>query len=231
MAGTIDSSSLALAEILFAFNHLRHKPRPADVMIVLGTNDTRVADYGAELYQQGLAPRVVVTGGVAHTNDLLATHWDRSEAEVFADILLARGVPRECLLLEKQASNTAQNIAYSKRLLGDPPPQSILYVCKPFMPRRVYATHAVEWPEVPVTVASWESSFASYCHAALPQEKILNILMGDTQRLWIYARKGYSAHQRIPAEVLDAFQTLCAKGFTQHLVAGEPLLPQQTLPQ
>lgn len=222
----LDPESLVCAETIFAYNHLRHKPRAADVMIVLGTNDTRVAEFAAQLLANGLAPSVIVTGGIAHANDLLATNWDRSEAEVFAEILLAHGVPGEKLTLEKEATNTAQNISYSKRLIENP--SSILYVCKPFMPRRVYATHAVEWPEVPATVASWDTTFEGYCNEELPQEKILNIMLGDLQRLWVYARRGYSAPQRFPAEVLDAFNTLCAKGFTQHLIPGEPPHPQET---
>lgn len=221
----LDSEALACAEVLFAYNLLGHAARAADVMIVLGTNDTRVAEYAAGLYAKGLAPRIVITGGIAHTNDLLATNWDRSEAEVFADVMIGRGVPEGKLILEKHATNTAENISLSKRLI-EPKPSSVLYVCKPFMPRRVYATHAVEWPEVPATVASWQTTFEGYCNEELPQEKILNIMMGDTQRLWIYAKRGYSAPQRMSAEVLNAFKTLCAKGFTQHLVHGEPQLPQ-----
>ena len=209
---------LECAERIFAYHHLRHRPRVSDVMIVLGTNDTRVADFAAELFAQGLAPRVMVTGGIAHQNDLLATNWDRAEAEVFAEILLRRGVPAEKLTLETEASNTAENISHSKRLIGDPAPASVLYVCKPFMPRRVYATHAVEWPEVPAAVASWDSTFADYCNEELPPSKILNIMMGDLQRLWIYARRGYSAPQRIPAHVMDAFHRLVELGFTQHLI-------------
>jgi len=222
----LDPESLACAETIFAYNLLRHAPSVSDAMIVLGTNDTRVADFAAELFAQGLARRVIVTGGIAHTNDLLATNWDRSEAEVFSEILLAHGVPFEKLVVETQATNTAQNISYSKRLIEEP--SSVLYVCKPFMPRRVYATHAVEWPEVPARVASWETTFEGYCNDELPQEKIVNIMLGDLQRLWVYARRGYSAPQRFPAEVLDAFNTLCAKGFTRHLIPGEPLHPQET---
>jgi hypothetical protein len=223
MSVSLDAEALACAEVIFAYSFLGHVPRTAEVMIVLGTNDTRVAEHAAAVFAQGFAPRLIVTGGIAHANDLLATNWDRSEAEVFADILVANGVPAEKMLLEKKATNTAQNISLSKRLIEKP--ASVLYVCKPFMPRRVYATHVVEWPEVPATVASWQTTFEGYCNDELPPRKILNIMMGDLQRLWIYARRGYSAPQRLPDEVLNAFKTLCAMGFTQHLVPGEPLLP------
>ena len=217
----LSDEAVECAERIFDYHQLRHAPRRSDVLIVLGTNDTRVAAFAADLYLQGFAQHVIVTGGVAHQNDLLATNWDRPEAEVFAEILLERGVPAGMLRLETQATNTAQNISYSKRLIGNPPPASILYACKPFMPRRVYATHVVEWPEVPATVASWPSTFVEYCNDELPQAKILNIMMGDLQRIWIYAKRGYSAPQRLPDDVMRAFHQLVELGFTEHLIGAD----------
>ena len=217
----VDTEALACAERVFAYHQLHHQPRQSDVLIVLGTNDTRVASFAADLYLQGLAPQVIVTGGMAHENDLLATNWDRSEAEVFADIMLQRGVPEASIRLERRARNTAQNISYSKLLIGDPAPASILYACKPFMPRRVYATHAVEWPEVPATVATWPCTFVEYCNDELPQDKILHIMLGDLQRIWVYARRGYAASQHIPPDVMQAYRRLVELGFTQHLICEE----------
>ena len=49
-----------------------------------------------------------------------------------------------------------------------------------------------------------------YFTSDLAPEKIINIMMGDLQRIWIYARKGWSAPQRLPAEVREAYQTLLA---------------------
>jgi uncharacterized SAM-binding protein YcdF (DUF218 family) len=162
-----------------------------------------------------------VTGGIAHQGDLLATGWKRPEAEVFAGILLRKGVPASVLLLEPEAANTAENIRFTRRLTAENPPASILYAVKPFMPRRVYATHVVEWPEVPAAVASWETTFAAYCNEELPQDKILHIMMGDLQRIWIYAKRHYSAPQRVPPVVMDAYHRLVELGFTRHLIAED----------
>ena len=160
-------------------------------MLVLGTNDIRVADHAADLFHQGLAPLVVITGGIAHQNDLLSTNGNRPEAEVFADSMLASGVPPTALLLEPYATNTAQNIRFSRHLLKTYALSRILIVTKPFMQRRAYATHAVEWPEIPATMSSWPSTFDDYCtHPDLDPVKVANIIMGDLQRLWIYSRLG-----------------------------------------
>jgi hypothetical protein len=75
---------------------------------------------------------------------------------------------------------------------------------KPFMQRRVWGTMAVEWPETPATLASPEMTLGEYFSSELAPEKIVNIMMGDLQRIWVYARRGWSAPQPIPQEVREA---------------------------
>lgn len=209
------------AQTIFDFHQLKHRYMPSDVMLVLGTNDIRVAHFAADLYHRKFAPTIVASGGIAHQNDLLATGWDRAEAEIFADILAGSGVPRNSMLLETKATNTGENIAFCRRTLGAAGlhPKSILIVVKPFMQRRALATHAVEWPEIPAAAASWETTFEGYCTPELPPEKVANIIMGDLQRIWIYARLGFSAPQRIPVEVKRAYDRMVELGFTKHLIA------------
>lgn len=208
------------ARIIFDFHQLRHQPIPADVMLVLGTNDLRVAHHAAALYHQGLAPRIVFTGGVAHQNDLLATPWSETEASVFARAARELGVPNEVILEEPRATNTSENLRFARALLAEQAiqPRNVLVVVKPFMQRRAMATFAVVWPEMPASVASWPATFDGYCNEELPPEKIANIIMGDLQRIWIYGRKGFSAPQTIPPEVRAAYDALVALGYTQHLI-------------
>ncbi|MCX6599145.1 MAG: YdcF family protein [Acidobacteria bacterium] len=215
------TESWALLEAVWQFMQLSTPLEPADVMLVLGTNDLRVADHAAGLYHQGLAPLLVFTGGIAHTGDLLATGWDRPEAEVFAERCRQLGVPESAVLLEPEARNTAENFRFSRALLARHGlvPRRILVAVKPFMQRRAMAHHAVEWPEVPATTSSWPGTFAQYCTPDLPADKIGPILLGDLQRLWIYAARGWSAPVEIPAEVRQAFSRLVELGFTQHLLA------------
>jgi len=218
--------ALEHARRIFDYHRLNHCALPADLMVVLGSNDTRVAEFAAELYHLGLSEKLVVTGGLAHQNDLLATDWDRPEAEVFAEILRSRGVPRDKLMLETHALNTAENLALSRRVVeaAGLTPRNILIAVKPFMQRRVMATHAVVWPEMPAWVASWTGTFDDYCNDMLPAAKITNIMVGDLQRIWVYAARGFSAPQQIPDDVKQAFHRLVELGFTEHLIGEDWVL-------
>lgn len=83
-------------------------PRPT--VEVNGAGD-RVL-YGARLYQQGLAPVIVASGG-----NLPWTDTASSPAEGMAAILTAIGVPREAILLEDRSLNTFENAVRTRELL------------------------------------------------------------------------------------------------------------------
>jgi uncharacterized SAM-binding protein YcdF (DUF218 family) len=219
-ATEITEEVLRSARVIWEYHQLRHKPIPGDVIVALGTNDLRVAHYAAELYLRGFGRLLVCTGGNAHQNDLLATAWDKSEAEMYADIAERAGVPRECIMLEARATNTAENIRYTRRLLDDRGirPENLVIAVKPFMQRRTWATMAVEWPEMPATVASPALTLEEYFTGELPAEKIIHIMLGDLQRIWIYGQRGWSAPQRIPEFVMSAYSHLKSLGFTEHLL-------------
>ncbi|HUS07399.1 MAG TPA: YdcF family protein, partial [Bryobacteraceae bacterium] len=195
--------ALCLARIIWEYHQLRHHPIPAEVILALGTNDLRVAGFAADLYLQGYGSTLLCSGGVAHQNDLLATAWPKTEAEMYADVAAARGVPREHILIEPQATNTAENIRFARRLLAGRgiQPKNIVIAVKPFMQRRTWATMAVEWPEMPATLASPVMTLDEYFTDELTPDKITNIMLGDLQRIWVYAARGWSAPQHIPVEV------------------------------
>ncbi|MBI4876906.1 MAG: YdcF family protein [Acidobacteria bacterium] len=220
--GPVTGEALRLARIVWDYHQLKQEPAPADVIVALGTHDLRVAEFAAQLYLARYGPTLVCTGGVAHEGDLLATPWEKTEAEMYAEVAVRLGVPRERILLETRASNTAENLRFTRALLAGRGirPRNILIAVKPFMQRRVWATLAVEWPGMPATLASPRLTLEEYFTPELPPEKIVNILLGDLQRLWVYARKGWSAPQQFPAEVLDAYQRLVELGFTKHLISA-----------
>jgi len=77
----------------------------------------RVAEHAAGLFARGLAPLMVCSGNVGR---LTATRFARSEAETFADVAVANGVPRDAILLEPRATNSGENLAFTRALLEAP---------------------------------------------------------------------------------------------------------------
>ena len=206
-----------LARVIWNYHHVNHVLRPADCVIVLGSHDTRVAERGAEVFQEGLAPVIVFSGNLGA---LTSGMWNRAEAEIFADVAEAQGVPRDRMLIEARSTNTGENVVFSRALLAQHgiAPRRVIAVQKPYMERRTLATFWQRWPGPEVLVTSPRLSFDAYPSEAIRRDDVIHIMVGDFQRLIVYAKKGFSVTQDIPAEVMDAYSGLVAAGYTQRLL-------------
>jgi uncharacterized SAM-binding protein YcdF (DUF218 family) len=215
---TIDAD----ARTIWDYHHVHHTLEQADAIIVLGSHDTRVAERGAEVFLAGWAPRIVFSGRLgALTSEI----WTRPEAEIFAEVAQARGVPRSAMLLERRATNTAENVAFSRALLAEAGihPRRVIAVQKPYMERRTLATFRQVWPEVEVMVTSPEIDLARYPRDGITRDDVIHIMMGDLQRLIVYGRRGWSVPQDVPEEVMDAYHRLAQAGYTRRLLPEEPV--------
>jgi len=194
-----------------------HALAEAECIIVLGSHDTRVAERGAEVFLAGWAPLIVFSG---NRGALTSGVWDRPEAEIFADVAAARGVPRERMLIEAAATHTGENVAFSRALLAAHGirPRRAIAVQKPYMERRTLATFRRRWPELEVIVTSPLIAFDDYPTAGITREDVIHIMVGDLQRLIVYAEKGWSEAQEVPPAVHAALERLIAAGYTRRLL-------------
>jgi uncharacterized SAM-binding protein YcdF (DUF218 family) len=213
----MDPSTDDLARILWDYMRLGHELAPADAILVLGSNDVRVGEHGARLFLRGLAPLIVCSGNVGR---LTAGTFEKSEAETFADAAVRLGVPREAILLECRSTNTGENIDFSRALLASRGlhPSRVILVQKPYMERRAWATFKRRWPEPDLQVTSPPIPYDQYPMPDIPRDLVIDILVGDVQRVRVYAEQGFQIPQPMPPEVWSAWEELVARGFTGHLV-------------
>ena len=206
-----------LAKKIWDYHHMGHRLQPADCIIVLGSHDTRVAERGAQLWLDGWAPLLLFSGGLGRLTEGL---WGESEADKFAEIAMRRGVPKEKILIENESTNTGENVRFSRRLLQENgyDPQTIIAVQKPYMERRTFGTFRKQWAEPEVIVTSPQIPFDAYTNHEIPKEMLIHILVGDLQRIKLYAERGYQIAQGIPEDVWDAYEKLVGLGYTEHLI-------------
>lgn len=196
------------AQIIWDYHLMKHNLSSTDLILVLGSHDTRVAKRGAELFLQNLAPLILFSGGFGR---LTSEIWQKPEAEIFANIAIDMGVPKESILLEPKSTNTGENILFSYNLLEQKKifPKKIILVQKPYMERRTYATFKKQWPyEAEIFVTSPQYSFEQYCNVLYPKEKVIAIMLGDLERIKYYPSKGYQIFQEIPEKVWAAYEKL-----------------------
>lgn len=206
-----------LAKQLWDYHHVNHALEKSDCILVLGSHDTRVANRGAELYLQGFAPALIFSGGLGNFTQGI---WDETEADKFAKIAISLGVPEEAILIENKSTNTGENIMFTQQLLKekDLNPESFIVVQKPYMERRSFATFKKHWPDKILHVTSPQISFEDYPTKDISLEKVINIMVGDLQRIKTYPEKGYQIFQEIPGEVWEAYEKLVGIGYREHLM-------------
>lgn len=112
----------------------RPELEPSDAIVVMGAAQyngrpspvlrSRV-DHAIELYDRGLAPRILFTGGVG-TGDTV------SEAEVARRYAMESGVPEGAILVERHGRTSAESMGEAARILHAESLRSALVVSDPF---------------------------------------------------------------------------------------------------
>ena len=84
----------------------------------------------------------------------------------------------------------------------------------------------VYWPEADAIFTSPQITLEEHIHNSMDQglteQSAVDIIVGDFQRMEVYARKGYQIPQEIPPRAWEAFHSLVRGGCTSELV--EPVL-------
>ena len=211
---------LSHLQILWDYLSLHQRVEKADVIVGFGCYDDNVARRAAELYHQGYAPKILFTGGLGrNTRELFSV----SEAEKFAKVAMDCGVPEEDILLEDQSTNTKENILFTRKLLEEKgiPHGRILGVHKPYMERRIKAAMGVYWPEQAFSVTSFRQTLEEALEDAksqgMEESNTICTIVGDFQRIELYAQKGYQLPQYIPPEAWEAYHALVGMGYDSQL--------------
>jgi uncharacterized SAM-binding protein YcdF (DUF218 family) len=218
----MDDHIKSLAEKLWRYHQMNHQLEPADVILVLCSHDKKVAERGAQLWLEGWAPWLIFSGGLGVITSRI---WKVPEAEQFAEIAISLGVPGEKILLENKSTNTGENVLFTRRLVEQKKiaADKFIVVQKPYMERRSFATFKQVWPEKQVLVTSPQVSFAeylaSYSNSELTSDDVVSIMVGDLQRIKVYAEKGWQIRQQVPNDIWSAYHELVRAGYDRHLIA------------
>ncbi|MEU3836094.1 YdcF family protein [Streptomyces microflavus] len=215
---TITEDQWRKAKLIWDYHQMGHDLAPTDVAIGLGSHDLGVAAASADLYHSGLFSTLVFTGGNSPTT---RARFPRGEAVHFREHALELGVPDEAILVEPIAANTGQNITLSRDLLAANGivPKTVLLVSKPYMERRSFATARKLWPEVEILCASEPLELDDYLKSIGDEKLVLDMLVGDLQRVIEYPKLGFAVTQDVPEDVHAAYESLIRDGFTSRLIS------------
>jgi uncharacterized SAM-binding protein YcdF (DUF218 family) len=213
----IDQRVLNFAKLLWDYQRLDLAIEKVDCLVVMGCHDLGVAQHAIALYQQDFSPLILFSGGFGKVTREL---WQEPEAVVFAKLAAQAGVDQQHIILESKAQNCGENICFSMQLLAELQPQSkrVMLVTKPYLERRALATFKRHYPSLPVWVSSQVCEFADYLQQSDDATLVINLMVGDLQRILLYPALGFQVAQELPNAVLDAYTQLIDLGFDQGLL-------------
>lgn len=207
-------------QVIWDYLCLNEPLEKADCIVGFGNFNTDIARRAAELYLQGWAPKILFTGGLGRNTEGLLPE---PEAVRFARVAMACGVPEEDIILESNSTNTKENILFTRETLKNLglPHERILGVHQPFMERRIKAAMGVYWPDLVFHVTSPQVTIPQYLEAAQAQgvspNASVSVIVGDFQRMDLYAKLGYQLPQHIPDRAWEAFHRLVDMGYDKQL--------------
>ncbi|WP_232695938.1 YdcF family protein [Brevibacillus daliensis] len=133
------------------------KAREADVAIVLGAavwDDkpspglTERLNKAQELYEQKFVKAIIVSGGLGEGDQF-------DEATVMKQYLTETGIPAEAIHMENQATNTLENLRYSKAIMNEKGYKNALIVSHDYhLMRAMEIADAVSLEAYPVGTTS-----------------------------------------------------------------------------
>ena len=205
------------AQLLFDF--LSDTPDTSgavDLVLAMGGSDLSVADTAAHAFLHRPARWLVCTGGFGKdTAGVLA----EPESVLYAKRCMELGVPEDRIFVERRSTNSGENFRFGRALLAEHGivPHIGVVASKPYMAKRAWATASMQWPEVRWSVACRRDSFADYLQGQGDTTLVLNLMVGDLQRLRVYAGS-FQSPVDIPGPVWAAYERLAADGYDQYVI-------------
>ena len=193
----------------------------SDAILAFGCADPMVAQRAARLYLEGYAPYLVFSGGLGKGTE---GRLQKSEAEHYADIAAGLGVPKDRMILETKSTNTGENLRFTHALLRHQNIRQAIVVHQPNMGKRIRATLAKQWPD-PKTrflIAPADRSLEAYLkrlsECGVDEFEMVSNIVGDFQRMDVYARLGYQTPVQMPDEAWKAFEQMKVFGYTKYII-------------
>lgn len=206
-------------QILFTFLsdiEMEDGSETADIVLAMGGSDLSVADTAAQAFFERQAKWLVCAGGLGKdTAELLA----EPEGVLYARRCVELGVPEDRVFVESRSTNSGENFRFSRELLEEKGifPQMGVIASKPYMARRAWATAAKQWPQVCWSVACQKVGLVEYLRQREDTAMVLNLMVGDLQRLRVYAGT-FQEPVAVPDAVWAAYERLAADGYDRFVI-------------
>lgn len=222
----ITEKDMVLAEILWNFCDVtddidiindNHK---SDYILALGSLHMKeVAERSAQLYHQGMAPKIISSGGVKRTHIIGGSSICAYEADIMTHYMKAAGVPQAHIINERFSKHTGGNYVEADKIIKTTDPLNkkpkIIGVSRPFVAIRAYLTAPAQTPHFQARLTTFRAEFNTFMAQQNIDEKrhIIEQMMGTVNRVADYPYLGLQIYKHIPNDIKETVNLLLKSGF------------------
>ncbi len=179
-----------------------------DVIFLFGSQDQKAPSKAYELLREGYAPIVLATGSYGiYTKG--KSH--KTEAESFKEALLSLGASQEEILIEPNATNTAENINFGMQVLqkANLNIKKAIVINRPYMMKRILATFNKLFPQIEVICCPTNYTLDDYINWMDEKQigRAEKRLKEEVLRLYNYPKQGFFNKVEIPSAILEYSRT------------------------
>jgi uncharacterized SAM-binding protein YcdF (DUF218 family) len=159
---------------------------PTKFALVFGTRHgvLKFAEEILSLYRQGYFTNVIISGGVTSQSH-------HSEVSILSQALLCHGIPEHRMLIEDKATNTGQNVTFTREKVKDLGVEDLLLIGKISSKRRYIMTVRKQWPEIGRICCHGVNYFSCPVDQWWKDREFRTRVMSECRKIPSYVEKGF----------------------------------------
>ena len=159
---------------------------PTKFALVFGTRHgvRKFAEEILSLYRQGYFEKVIISGGVIDQSR-------RSEASILSQLLLSHGIEEDMMLIEDKATNTGENVTFTREKVKDLGVKDLLLIGKISSKRRYIMTVRKQWPEIRRICCHGVNYFSCPVDQWWKDREFRARVMSECRKIPFYVEKGF----------------------------------------
>jgi uncharacterized SAM-binding protein YcdF (DUF218 family) len=206
------------AQIIWNYMNNSSELKKADLIWVLCSYNTDLAELAAQLYKDGYGSKILFSGAFGKGK---SHYFSEPEARFFATRAHELGVPKEDIFIDDMATNTGESILLGYKQISKLKNKitNIILIQKPYKLRASFNSILAQYPEViasniiPYTVdTDMDIYFDEH-----DNNKTINSMVGELYKIINYPKANLMIEDKVPDAVLTAYRYFITQGFTSDI--------------
>lgn len=221
----INKEIVQALEEIWNYMKIDMKIEKSDLIIGCGCLNLEIPVKCADLLKENYAQNILFSGGLGK---LTTDKFQKTEAEIFKDIAIEKGIEPRKIYLEKESTNTGDNFSFSLKIIEKYKIKSdkIIIVHNNLSQRRTLSAAKARIKNKEISITSPNKTFSQFIEklnnsTEEEQYRIISVIVGDIQRLIIFPQLGWQTENEVPEIIIADYYKLKKLGYNKYIFDKE----------